>query len=78
MSSELIVGTDVPQENHNLVSEGFFRVGDAAVFLKVGRSKIYELMQQGELRYAKIGRARRIPRRAVFELAEKSLIGAAT
>ena len=46
----------------------------AARFLGVSRSKVYAMMDAGELTYAKFGRSRRVPRRALLELAEKSLV----
>ncbi len=38
---------------------------EAAEMLKVGRTKIYALMQRGELRSVRIGKSRRIPRAAL-------------
>jgi len=57
----------------DLVDGGLLRVAEAARMLGLGRSKVYLLMYSGELQYCKIGRARRIPRTAVLELAAKSL-----
>ena len=62
-------------EREELVADGLLTVSDAAGFLKVSRSRVYELMDRGELAFAKIGRSRRIPRRAVVELAARSLQG---
>jgi excisionase family DNA binding protein len=56
------------------LEDGFVKVMEAAKYLSVSRSTIYELMGSGALPYAKIGRSRRIPRRALIELAEKSLV----
>ena len=42
-------------------------VEDAAQALALGRTKIYELLDAGELRSIKIGRARRIPVDALHE-----------
>jgi excisionase family DNA binding protein len=40
---------------------------EAAAYLSIGRSKVYELMRLGELRSVKIGGSRRIPRAALGE-----------
>ncbi len=61
-----------------LVDEGLLSVLSAARFLAMSRSSLYQLMERGELAYVKIGRARRIPRRAVVELAAAHLRGGFT
>ena len=58
-----------------LVEDGLVTVPEAAAFLRLSRSTVYELMNQGVLAYAKIGRSRRIPRRALVELAARELRG---
>jgi excisionase family DNA binding protein len=60
--------------NHEVISEGLERVADAARFLSVSRSLIYKLMDAGLLPSVKIGNSRRIPIRAVRELAADHLI----
>lgn len=57
------------------VGDGLLRVSEVAKFLGLARSTVYQLMDRGELRYAKILRTRRIPRRAVLDLAVRSLQG---
>lgn len=52
-----------------IFDDGFERVTDAARFLGVSRSLIYKLLNAGVLPSAKIGNSRRIPTRAVRELA---------
>jgi excisionase family DNA binding protein len=42
-------------------------VEDAAQALALGRTKVYELLDAGQLRSVKIGRARRIPLEALHE-----------
>lgn len=59
----------------DLVAEGLLSVGEAARFLSLSRSTLYELMESGRLVYVKLGRARRIPRRAVVALAASHLRG---
>jgi excisionase family DNA binding protein len=58
-----------------LVQEGLMTVAEAGRFAGLSRSSLYALMEEGKLVYAKIGRARRIPRRALVELAASSLRG---
>lgn len=58
-----------------VVADGLMPVAEAARFLSVSRSTLYEIMDQGRLVYVKIGRARRIPRSAVRELAAANLRG---
>ena len=62
-------------EREDLVSAGLMSVKEAAKFLSISRSKLYELMNEGELQFVKIGRSRRVPRRAVTELAARGLQG---
>jgi excisionase family DNA binding protein len=59
--------------SNQLLDDGLERVSDAARFLGVSRSLIYKLMNAGVLPSAKIGNSRRIPIRAVRELAAASL-----
>ena len=68
-----IAGEDAKREE--LVADGLMTVRECSEFLHLSRSKIYELMDAGDLCYAKLGRSRRIPRRAVVELAACELRG---
>ena len=65
----------VARNQTEIVSEGLMSVRNVARFLGVSRSLVYELMGWGELPWVKLGRARRIPRRAVVDLAARRLIG---
>jgi excisionase family DNA binding protein len=58
-----------------LLAEGLVPVSEAAEFLGVSRSMVYVLMENGQLPYVKIGRARRIPRRALLAFAAERLRG---
>jgi excisionase family DNA binding protein len=40
---------------------------EAAAYLSIGRSKVYELMRLGQLRSVKIGASRRIPQAALAD-----------
>ncbi len=55
--------------------DGLCSVGEACKFLAVGRSTLYGAMDRGELPYVKIGKARRIPRRALVHFAQLRLRG---
>ena len=58
-----------------LVEDGLMTVAEAARFLKLSRSSVYKLMDEGQLQYTKLGRCRRVPRRALVELAARGLRG---
>lgn len=59
----------------SIVSDGLMKIRDAAKFLGLSRSTLYKLMETGKLSYVKIETSRLVPRRAVVELAERSLVG---
>jgi excisionase family DNA binding protein len=50
-------------------------VKDAARFLHISVAGLYAMMGRGELPFVKLGRSRRIPHRALVELAARNLIG---
>ena len=62
-------------KNNEILMDGLMRVHEVAGYLGLSRSKVYEIMSKGELPWAKFGRARRIPRRAVVELVARRLRG---
>jgi excisionase family DNA binding protein len=53
---------------------GLLTVAEAVAFLRIGRTTLYGMLSRGDLPSARIGRARRIPRRAVIELANRALV----
>jgi excisionase family DNA binding protein len=55
------------------VEGGLMTVKGAVEFLCVSRSWLYGAMDRGELAYVRLGRARRIPKRALIELAARHL-----
>jgi excisionase family DNA binding protein len=57
------------------IGEGFVTVTEAARYLRLCRAKLYQIMDAGDLPYAKFGKARRIPRRALAEFAERCIVG---
>lgn len=46
----------------------FYRPIEAAEALRVSRSKVYELMNRGEIPYVRVGKARRVPVEALRQL----------
>jgi excisionase family DNA binding protein len=59
----------------DLVAEGLVTVKEAGQFLRLSVASVYGLMARGELPFVKLGRSRRIPRRALVELAARNLVG---
>ncbi len=57
-----------------LVEDGLLTVAQAADFLQISRSSVYMAMDRG-LPFVKLGRSRRIPRRALIEFAARGLRG---
>ncbi|MEI6805750.1 MAG: helix-turn-helix domain-containing protein [Myxococcaceae bacterium] len=65
-------------QNHtepSLISEGLVTIKEAGRILSFSRSTLYQMMERGELHYAKIGGSRRIPRLALKGLAQDCLLG---
>jgi excisionase family DNA binding protein len=58
----------------SVVGAGLATLAQAGEFLGLSRATLYNLMESGQLPYCKIGGARRVPRRALVELAEKNLV----
>ena len=54
---------------------GLVTVATASKLLGLSRSTIYAMMDKGELPYVKLGRARRLVRRDLAELVERSSTG---
>jgi excisionase family DNA binding protein len=61
-------------EDPDLFRDGLERVADAARFLGVSKSFIYMLIQAGTLPSVKLGTSRRVPVRAVRDLARTNLV----
>jgi excisionase family DNA binding protein len=60
-------------ESGDVLDAGFMSVPECADFLRVSRSKIYLMMGQGKLPFAKFGKSRRVPRRALMQLAQECM-----
>jgi excisionase family DNA binding protein len=63
------------EQREKLMLDGLDRVEAAGRFLGISRSRLYELMDAGELPFVKFGRSRRIPHRALVEFAARHLCG---
>jgi excisionase family DNA binding protein len=60
-------------EQERLFTDGFERVRDAARFLGISVSQMYALMDRGQIPFAKFGKSRRIPRRALLDFAKRHM-----
>lgn len=60
---------DAPNESRLL------RVPEVAERLSLSRSKVYQMMEAGQLGYLKFGKSRRVPLEAVEQLVQRSRIG---
>jgi excisionase family DNA binding protein len=58
-----------------MVRDGLDKVVEVARFYRVSVAQVYAMMQRGTLPFVKLGRSRRIPHRAVLELAARNLVG---
>lgn len=58
-----------------ILADGLLNVSQAATFLGLSRATLYNLMDSGQIIYAKFGKARRIPKNAIIEYAKRHLIG---
>jgi excisionase family DNA binding protein len=54
-------------------SEGLAKIADAQRYLSLSRTAIYHLMDNAELKFVKIGKARRIPWEALRQLASEGV-----
>lgn len=57
-----------------LLADGLMRIAEAAEFLAIGKSTVYAMTNDGTLPYVCVRNGRRIPRRAVKELAANRLV----
>jgi len=62
------------EKAQEVVEDGLMSVKQAASFLGLSVATVYSLMGRGELPFCKIGKSRRVPRRALVELAAAHLI----
>jgi len=57
-----------------IICDGLERISEVARFLGMSRSHIYRLIREGVLPSVKIGKSRRVPVRAVRDLALKNMV----
>ena len=60
--------------NNEIISDGLERISEAAAFLGMSRSHVYRLIRDGVLPSVKIGKSRRVPIRAVRDLALNCIV----
>ncbi len=60
--------------NAAIVADGGMKVGEVCKFLSASRPMVYQMMNRGQLPYFLVGQRRRIPRKAVIDLAANGLI----
>ncbi len=58
-------------QNIDLMAEGLFNVREASTFLRIGRSKLYELMASQDIPFVKLGKCLRIPKVVLKIYAER-------
>ena len=58
----------------DVLVHGLMRINEVVEFLGISRPSVYELMANGQLPYTIIGHNRRIPRKAVMDLAAERLV----
>jgi excisionase family DNA binding protein len=58
-----------------VVADGFASTREASEFLSVSRSKLYALMDSGDLQFAKFGKSRRVPWQSLRAFAARCLVG---
>jgi excisionase family DNA binding protein len=69
------MSTAIADKKPDLTADGFADVHKAAEYLSMSRSSIYKLMDSGDLTFAKFGKSRRIPWRALRQYAERCMTG---
>ena len=65
---------DIRREDLEIYQDGLMTVPEAVAFMRVSRSKIYNLMDSGQVPYAMIGRCRRLSKRALLEYLIKQTV----
>ena len=62
------------KDMYDILTDGLERISSAATYLGVSRSYVYKLIANGDLPSVKIGHNRRVPIRAVRDLALTNLV----
>jgi excisionase family DNA binding protein len=66
--------SEIVNKREAIVADGLLSVEEAKAFLRVSRSTLYSLMDTNQIAYVKLGRSRRVPRRALIEFACGGLV----
>ena len=61
--------------SYEIVAAGLVTIEAASKFLGISRSKIYEMMSAGMIKFVKFGRSRRIPQNELVRVASQGLVG---
>jgi excisionase family DNA binding protein len=69
----MAIGKTAAEKQDDLTRDGFATISEGCDFLKLSRSGLYGLMETGQLTFARFGRARRIPWRALWAFAQKHM-----
>ena len=75
-ASTAVNGTPVQSSTlsaEEIVRDGCVSVKEAASFLGISKSTVYQLMESGELRYVRLGGRRLVPRRLLTQLLAQHL-----
>jgi excisionase family DNA binding protein len=59
---------DAPEDVEDVMDKLLLTPVEAAQALGIGRSKVYELLQSGQLKSVRIGSCRRVPLDAIHDL----------
>lgn len=54
--------------------DGLLTIEEACEFARISRSRLYELMQGGQLVFLKLGKSRRVPKASLIDLLEHYLV----
>src|SRR5262249_48066265 len=58
-----------------ILADGLLTVTQSARLLNISKSKLYLMMDAGEIPYTKLGKSRRIPRKALASYVQRSMVG---
>jgi excisionase family DNA binding protein len=64
----------IAKDETQLTADGFATLEQAGKFLAVSRAKLYVLMNAGAIKFAKIGRCRRLPWAELRRFAAQCLV----
>jgi excisionase family DNA binding protein len=59
----------------DVLDGGLVKISEAAEMLRLSRSKVYQLMDAGQIPYLKMGKNRRIARQSLTDYVKRSMVG---